>query len=37
MTSCSTGTGMMHGLMGLIVGDGDDDDDDDDDSGKCES
>ena len=35
MTSCSTGTGMMHGLMGLIVGDGDDDDDDD--SGKCES
>ena len=30
---------MMHGLMGLIVGDGDDDDDDDDDddSGKCES
>ena len=34
MTSCSTGTGMMHGLMGLIVGDGDDDDDD---SGKCES
>jgi hypothetical protein len=36
MTSCSTGTGMMHGLMGLIVGDGDDEDDEDD-SGKCES